>query len=288
MPAYSFIECLDRFMLDSRQHKASTTDRNRGCAKHLRHHFAGLYVSGDFRVIDGTTVSRYRNQRKEMGASPLCVKRELAVASAAVNYCRCELDWEVNNPFEGRLISKADAKASQPQKRTLSYAETAAVLLASHPMLRDIVEFALLTGFRQGEILGLDWERVVGDIVIFTPDCQKSGKFGKRALSEPALAILNRQPRKGNLVFHCDGERIRKETLGRWWRAALKAAGVTGTTFHDLRKTAGQRMLEAGASMEAVQAQLGHDDVRTTQMWYVTPSIDLAREAAKRVAVRGA
>lgn len=288
MPAYSFIECLDRFMLDSRQHKASTTDRNRGCAKHLRRYFSGLYVSGDFRVIDGTAVSRYRSERKEMGVSPLCIKRELSVASAAVNYCRGELDWEVNNPFEGRLISKADAKACQPQKRILSFAETASVLLAPPPMLRDIVEFALLTGFRQGEILGLDWDRVIGDTVIFTPHDQKSGKFGKRALSDPALAILNRQPRKGPLVFHDDGNRIRKETLGRWWRAALKAAGVTGTTFHDLRKTAGQRMLEAGASMEAVQAQLGHDDVRTTQMWYVTPSIDLAREAAKRVAVRGA
>lgn len=279
MPAYSFTECLDRFLLDSRQHKASTTDRNRGCARHLKRYFSGLNVSGDFRLIDGATVTRYREERKALGASPLCVKRELAVASAAVNYCRSELDWEVMNPFEKRLISKADAKASKPKKRILTHAETARILLASTPLLRDIVEFALLTGFRQGEILALDRGRIVGDTVIFTPEHQKSGKFGKRALSAPALAIIERQP-SGVFVF----PRIRKETLGRWWRAACKAADVTGATFHDLRKTAGQRMLDAGASMEAVQAQLGHDDVRTTQTWYVSPSLDLARDAVRRVA----
>lgn len=287
MPAYSFTECLDRFLLDSRQHKASTTDRNRGCARHLKRYFSGLNVSGDFRLIDGATVTRYREERKAMGTSPLCVKRELAVASAAVNYCRSELDWEVTNPFEKRLISKADAKASKPQKRILSYAETARLLLASPPLLRDIVEFALLTGFRQGEILSLDRERIVGDIVIFTPEHQKSGKFGKRALSVPALAIIDRQP-SGVFVFTHDGRRLRKETLGRWWRAACAAADIQGATFHDLRKTAGQRMLNAGASMEAVQAQLGHDDVRTTQTWYVSPSIDLARDAVLRVAGRPA
>lgn len=287
MPAYSFTECLDRFLLDSRQHKAATVDRNRGCARHLKRYFSGLNVSGDFRLIDGATVTRYREERKSLGASPLCVKRELAVASAAVNYCRSELDWEVMNPFEKRLISKADAKAARPSKRILSHAETARLLLASPPLLRDIVEFALLTGFRQGEILALDRERIVGDVVIFAPEHQKSGKFGKRALSAPALTIVNRQP-DGVFVFTQNGRRIRKETLGRWWRAACQAAEVTGATFHDLRKTAGQRMLDAGASMEAVQAQLGHDDVRTTQTWYVSPSIDLARDAVRRVAVRGA
>lgn len=283
MPAYSFNECLDRFLLDSRQHKPSTTDRNRGCSRHLKRYFSGLYVSGEFRLIDGATVTRYREERKAMGASAQCVKRELAVASAAVNYCRSELDWEVMNPFLGRLISKADAKASRPQKRILSHAETARLLLASPPLLRDIVEFALLTGFRQGEILGLERERVIGDVVIFTPADQKSGKFGKRALSAPASAIIERQP-AGALVFTVEGKRIHKKALWRWWHAACETAAIRDATFHDLRKTAGQRMLDAGASMEAVQAQLGHDDVRTTQKNYVSPSIDLARDAARRVA----
>lgn len=287
MPSYTFTECLDRFLQDSRYHKPATTDRNRCCARHLRRYFSGLYVSGDFRLIDGATVTRYREERKQFGAAPGCVKRELAVGSAAVEYCRTQLDWDVQNPFKGRLISKADARTIKPRKRVLSPAEEAAILLASPPLLRDIVSLALFTGFRQGEILGLEWDRVVGDVVMFTPDSQKSGKHGCRALSASAVAIINRQERAGPLVFHYQGQRIRKETLIRWWRKACEKAKVEDAIFHDTRKTAGQRMLEAGASMEAVQAQLGHDDVRTTQAWYVSPSIDLARDAVQRIAVRG-
>lgn len=213
MPTYGFVECLERFLMDSRQHKPATTDRNRCAARHLKRYFYGLYVSGEFWRIDGATVTRYREERKGAGASPLCVKRELAVASAAVNYCRSELDWELQNPFEKRMISKADSRMVRRHKRIITLAEEASILLASPPLLRDVIRFALLTGMRQGEILGLEWDRVIGDTVIFSPEHQKSGKYGKRALSAEALEIIHKQPSDCPLVFHVDQKRIRKETV---------------------------------------------------------------------------
>jgi integrase len=262
--------------------------------KNLNHFFTGYYLSGSFRVIDGAMVSRYREWRKTVPlpprnavATPTTIKRELAVASAACNFCRAELNWDIPNPFQGRLMSRVDAKSVVTRKRVLTASEEAAILLACPPLARDIAKFALLTGFRQGEILGLTWDRVIGDVVIFTPDDQKSRKFGKRVLSEEALAILNRQDKRGIYVFHVEGQKLRKETLGRWWRKARAMVGLEDVKFHDTRKTAGQKMLDAGASLEGVQAQLGHDDIRTTQKWYVDPSVEMARDAVRRIAKQG-
>ena len=294
MPSYTLTECLDRFMKDSRHHASSTSQRNNGAVKNLNTFFNGLYLNGQFRVIDGAEISRYREWRKTVPlpprntvATPQTIKRELAVASAAINYCRSELNWDIPNPITGRMMSRQDKRAETKRKRFMTPSEEAAVLLASPPILRDIVQFALLTGFRQGEILSLTWERIIGDVVIFTPEDQKSRRFGKRVLSPDALAIVDRQPEGHSLVFHQDGQKIRKETLNRWWRKAKKLAGVDDIRFHDTRGTAGQKMLNAGASIEGVSAQFGHGDVRTTQSYYVDPSLERARDAVNRIAVRG-
>lgn len=293
MPAYTLKEVLDVFLRDTIYHRTTTSQRNLIAARNLTQFFNGYYLNGSFRVIDGAMVARYREWRKtvtlpprNVTASPLTIKRELAVASAAINYCRNEMNWELPNPFQGRLISKADARSVQKRKRVLTQREQSALLLALPPLGKDIARFALLTGFRQGEILSLTWERVVGDVVIFTPEDQKSRKFGKRVLSDEALAIVNRQPKVSPYVFSYKGQKIQKETLSRWWRAARASAGLEDVRFHDTRKTAGQIMLDAGASLEGVQAQLGHDDLRTTQMWYVDPSLERARDAVRRVAVQ--
>lgn len=294
MPAYTLKEALDSYIRETTYHKMSTSQRNLHAMKNLNHFFTGYYLSGSFRVIDGAMVSRYREWRKTVPlpprnavATPTTIKRELAVASAACNFCRAELNWDIPNPFQGRLMSRVDAKSVVTRKRVLTASEEAAILLACPPLARDIAKFALLTGFRQGEILGLTWDRVIGDVVIFTPDDQKSRKFGKRVLSEEALAILNRQDKRGIYVFHVEGQKLRKETLGRWWRKARAMVGLEDVKFHDTRKTAGQKMLDAGASLEGVQAQLGHDDIRTTQKWYVDPSVEMARDAVRRIAKQG-
>jgi integrase len=282
MPIYSYREVIAEFFKYCKQHKPLTVERNLLARKHLDRFFDGLYMSGESRVIDGATVARYRELRKADGRSPVTVKRELAVASAAVNYCRGELYWDLPNPFQGRLISKADARRQKPEKRTYTAAEEAALLLAGdHALFRDMFRFGVLTGFRAGEIRGLTWDRVDGDTVYFTPELQKSGRYGTRALPPEAVQIVKRQPRSGPYVFHVDGKQIRKETLCRWFRAARVKAGIPDVVFKHARKTFGQRAVDAGASMEAVQSQLGHEDIRTTQSWYVQPSITLARVAVQ-------
>jgi len=68
----------------------------------------------------------------------------------------------------------------------------------------------------------------------------------------------------------------------RHWQPALKAAGITGFTFHGLRHSAVAYMVAAGAHPKAIQQRLGHSSWSTTMDIYghVLPANDDTLTAA--------
>jgi len=52
------------------------------------------------------------------------------------------------------------------------------------------------------------------------------------------------------------------------WMDATKAAGIEGTTIHDLRHTAASLLIAAGADVKAVQVILGHSTATMTMDFY--------------------
>jgi integrase len=51
------------------------------------------------------------------------------------------------------------------------------------------------------------------------------------------------------------------------WKGTCRRAGIIGLTFHDLRREAGSRMVEAGVNLLAVRNMLGHRRVTTTDTY---------------------
>lgn len=286
MPVYRFgSDILLPYMRETdRDRKPTTRQREALCSRHLLEFFDDMPVSyGKRGKLDGSAVRRYRETRR-LSVSAETVKRELALASRACAYAISEWDYDMPQPFAGRLISARD-RAVKPQTwHVLTRAEEARLLLAASPLARDIIVFALATGCRQAEILGLRWEQLDGDLIHFAPDQQKANRYSTRALSDAALSVLARQPENGPLVFHESGRPIGRF---RWhhqmWHPARIKAGLPGFRFHWLRKTCGQRMLDAGASMVAVQYQLGHAESRTTERAYVREPLSVIRDAVRLV-----
>lgn len=239
--------------------------------------------------ITGSVVRQFRETLKlTRGMKPTSVKRHLAVASKAVNYAISEWDFECPNPFQKRLISERDAIAARSEPhvwRELTDAQEARLLLACEPFCRDVVLFSLNTGLRQSETLSLTWDRVCGDVIKFTPDTQKANRYGERIMNQTALEIVARQQFNGPFVFHDqNGKPVSRFKLNHLWRQAREAAGLPGFQFHWLRKNAGQRILNVpGASIEEVQHQLGHSDVRTTQSCYTKAPVDRMRHAVSAI-----
>lgn len=148
-------------------------------------------------------------------------------------------------------------KPKEPSERHIAILspEQELVLLAHLPPLeRDVVEWALYSGMRRGEVFGLRWKdidraRGVAHIV--------AGKTGKArvvplTLSERLPAILDRHPRRINTdwIFHDQqGKPLDMDVMGVILEKAARAAGVPkdrGVLWNRLRHTWATRLAATG------------------------------------------
>lgn len=288
MPAYEFVTDILRPYVreSSKEKKPRTQETDAKCCDILESAFKGYWVGRESVCKNMLDVRTVRKFRMELDLSERRKDRIMAVGSAACNYAVKWWEYILDNPF---VVLGRSRKAVLPpsRKRYLTQHEESKLLLASDAWLRGIITFALNTGCRVTEIIELTWDRVQGDEIVFTPGTQKSGVYGRRALNDAAAQIIARQPQFCEYVFTLGGGKIPRRKLHDMWDRARVKAGLEDVKFHDLRKTCGQRMLEAGAPLTAVQAQLGHNDIATTQESYVEPSVTLAKEWVKKLAGNG-
>lgn len=160
---------------------------------------------------------------------------------------------------------KLIAKSRQRERRLLEDEETTLLthfqsrdVRAEIPML-DIIQFALCTSRRQEEITRIkrvDLDRKNG--VAWLDDVKhprhKKGNRRKFRLLPEALAIIDRQPKSGELVFPYN-----PRSIGTAFRKACKFLGITNLKFHDLRHESTSRFFERGYAIQEVQQFTLHE-----------------------------
>jgi integrase len=173
-----------------------------------------------------------------------------------------------------------------------------------------IIQTALGTGMREGEILSLRWGAV--DLTEVALDGVKSyGKLTVESTNDnPTKSRRSREipltPDLAALLKSMRGEVLKKEeatpaairqrfvfvnpaTGTRWvdtkvaWRSALKKAGLVGLRFHDLRHTFATRFRQRGGALEILQRILGHKDIATTMRYAHVGNVELV-QAMNRMA----
>jgi integrase len=134
--------------------------------------------------------------------------------------------------------------------------EQAATLLGQLPAhQRDVVLFALATGLRQSNVLGLEWSHVNLDTGHAWVGAAQSKN--RRPIAVPlnatALAVLRRQLGKHpERVFTYRGRPLAwGNTLA--WRSALKRAGIENFRWHDLRHSWASWHRQAGTPTHELQ-----------------------------------
>jgi integrase len=116
--------------------------------------------------------------------------------------------------------------------------------------MKPIVQFALATGRRAGEILGLEWSRVdLGRKVAWLDHgTTKSGEGRGIPLNADAVAALEstwgQHPR---WCFTFGGKRIQQSSTA--WGKARQRAGIEDFRFHDLRHTWASWHVQSGTSL---------------------------------------
>jgi integrase len=162
--------------------------------------------------------------------------------------------------------------------------EEAARLLDACPKSRnehltDLVEFALFTGMRRGEVLGLTWECVDRARGVVLLDVTKNGRRREVPLNVRADAVLARRgPKSSGLVF---GTR-RWDHFRTAWENAVERAKLADFHFHDLRHTFASWAVQRGATLQEVKDLLGHSSLAMV-MRYAHLSPEHLRTAVARL-----
>jgi integrase len=236
--------------------------------------------------ITASRISEYRAKRlaTTLGQdgqrlSAAAVNRPLALLRHLLRLA-CD-EWEVLPTVPKIRLEKE----SQGRLRWLTPEEAAKLLekcrAQNNPNLVDLVELALYTGMRQGELLGLTWDRVDRARGVVLLERTKSGRRREVPLNGPADAILARRaadgPRDG-LVF---GTQSWYAFRGHW-EAAVEAAGLEDFRFHDLRHTFASWAVQRGATLPELKDLLGHSSLAMV-MRYAHLSPEHLRSAVARL-----
>ena len=141
-------------------------------------------------------------------------------------------------------------------RRFLTEDQTNALIEWAPDHVEPIIQLALLTGMRRGELLGLTWPQIKdGSIRLHKT---KSGKERRLPVSPEIAAILERV-RASQKVVSIKERHVFLSPQGKpmkgfktAWESTRKRAGLPHTRFHDLRHTWASRMLQSGVSMHAL------------------------------------
>ena len=133
----------------------------------------------------------------------------------------------------------------------------------SSPVLQVAIDLAYLTGLRISDLLSARWDQFGEGYV----ENQKTGIRQRFVVTEDLRAALDAaramQGRVVSLyVLARRGRPLNRHTVGMWWRAACKAAGVENAHWHDIRAKAGT---DAAADGADPQKLLGHTSPQTTR-----------------------
>ena len=130
--------------------------------------------------------------------------------------------------------------------------------LTQNPHIWPIVVFAIETGMRRGEILGLEWDNIdLKRRTAFLP-LTKNGSSREVPLSPKAISVLQQQrPRTKTHPFPVNSNAFRLA-----WGRLRSRAGLNDLRFHDLRHEAITRFFELGLSIPEVALISGHKDVK--------------------------
>jgi integrase len=208
---------------------------------------------------------------------PEAVRKRKVSANRVLIILRAAL----NHGFaEGRIASDAEWRRVKPFKqvntarmRFLTVAEAQRLINACNPEFRPMVEAALATGCRYGELCALDVQDFDPDTETLSIRRSKGGKARKVYLATEGMRLFKRLAagRLGNepLLRDSDGIRFSKSRQERPMRDACAKAKIKPViSFHGLRHTYASLLVKSGTPMRYVAEALGHASTAMTEKHY--------------------
>lgn len=242
------------------------------------------------------------------------VQKSYDIVKYCLNYAE-KVEDIYKNPMKFVEIEK---RRKTPPNRSMPMSASQQKIFVKHLdndyYLDNFIYCALATGGRLGEITALSRDDLIGKIVhynkqyrniphitsdghrkwkkeITIPKSEKSNR--EVPITDATLLIFNKQMQINkrmandpdnnfidrNLIF-CDenGNYIEKKRPARRVKTICEQIGLPPFTFHELRHSYATRLYEQGVPIRTIQLLLGHEDIRTTEI-YVTVLDDPKKSA---------
>ncbi len=222
-------------------------------------------------------IAAYRDDRLKMVTAGTVI-RELCYFSSIINYARREWELNITNPVT--LVRKPsmpkgrDRILNDEEKNRLLVALAATKSNRRNPYMKPIVELALETAMRRGELLSLLWVNVdLGRRIAYLP-ITKNGESRTVPLSTTALQILSQLP------ISIDGRvfPINNFAVAAAFMKATKRALIDDFHFHDLRHMAITKMAGKLSNVLELSAVSGHKTLSMLKRYTHFNAEDLAKK----------
>ena len=236
---YLWPEAVTRYLAESTDKKSTADDRH-----HLRKLDPYLRcLSLD--AIDMAALQDFIRERKLTdGVSNATVNRALEIVRRMLNLAHQDWRWLSSVPRIRML------KEPRRRVRFLRRDEADRLISVLPQHMKAIVRFALSTGCRASEILGLEWSRVdlKRRVAWLDHGTTKSGDGRGIPLNADALVALESVVgQHSRWCFTFKGQRIVKSSTA--WDKAKRRAGIEDFRFHDLRHTWASWHVQHGTSL---------------------------------------
>lgn len=172
--------------------------------------------------------------------------------------------WETVRRFENVDVAKNEYLTLEEAVKFIEYCPDD---------FRDLVQAALTTGCRYGELAGLKVGAYDAQLRAVSLVQAKTGKLKHVFLTDEEATFFcdrTKDRHSGELIFkRGDGEPWGKSNQQPRMKSGLKAAGINRhVRFHDLRHTFATLLAMNGTSIQLIANQLGHSGTRIAEKHY--------------------
>lgn len=268
----SFGEILQRYLNEISPNKRGHEIERFQLASVLRAPLAELSLEH----LSVSAIASYRDQRLRT-VKPGTVCRELGLMQHALTIASEEWGYVLaENPaakVRKPKLMNARSRRVSPSELEMICAELTKLGRAD---IMALVQFAVETAMRRGELLTLVWSNIDLSRRTAHLPATKNGHARTVPLTNGAMAVLEKLPREESLLFS-----VSQQALRMCWVRIVGKLGIRDLHFHDLRHEAVSRFFEMGLSMPEVALISGHRDPRMLMRYTHLVPYQLAQKLAE-------
>ncbi len=203
------------------------------------------------------------------------IRREFNLISATLTTARKKWKWLSHEPQRDVMLPRANPSRDRllcgdELERIMLALDYSGYVTTIRHQIACAALIALETAMRQGEIWGLEWNRVfLKEQYVMLPDT-KNGTKRNVPLSKKAVELFKSMPTRKGAVFT-----MPQASAGVIFKRACDLSEVHNFHFHDLRHEAITRLAKRLTVLELAR-MVGHKDLRSLQIYYNATATELA------------